>query len=107
MGKVVIYGASDDCIEVEGDIREEWYSYGVEATAWVDALVFSDGSVVQVEYDRHGVWRAGLRRMGSALATRDIAPNDDEDNYSDRLTLSQDEPFAWVVRCRIEAEDER
>lgn len=106
MGEVVIYGASDDCIEVEGDLRDEWYSYGVEATGWMDALVFSDGSVVGIEYDRHGVWRAGLMRRGTASAARDIAPKDDEDNYSDRFTLRQDEPFAWVVRCRIEKNDD-
>lgn len=103
MGQVVVWGASDDCIEIEGDVREEFYAAAKDA--WFDGLVFSTGTVVEVEYDHNGVWRVGSVRPGGATITREYAPKDDEDNYSDRLTIVSDEPIEWVLHCLLQRED--
>ena len=86
-----IYGASDDLIEVDGDVREEFNVFGEDDSY----LGFSNGVVLRVTYDRDGIWRirpmAGLSRVTVAMA-----PTDDEDNYSDRAVIG--EAVTWVVR---------
>jgi hypothetical protein len=103
MPEVTIYGASDDLIEVEGDIREEYYAR--DAGDMANAVVFPDGSVVAIEYTPAGVWRIGLERQGAGTTVEHVrAPEDDDDNYSDRVTLKSDQPFRWAVHCLVEVE---
>ena len=52
---IKIYGASDDLIEIEGDITEEFNVYLQGDQSKV--LAFSDGTVVRVAYDKDGIWR--------------------------------------------------
>lgn len=52
-----ITGFSDDLIEIEGDINEEF-----TAPAWKDdlesgVLTCSDGTALRFEYDKGGLWR--------------------------------------------------
>ena len=61
---IKVYGASDDLIEVEGDIREEF-------TALFDChdnvggiLAFSEGTIVRIVYDIDGIWRITPIRYG-------------------------------------------
>lgn len=85
---VTVYGASDDLIEVEGDIREEF--------EWLDSdsafLGFSNGVVLRVTF--RSVWRiepvTGVDRVQVVQC-----PEGDEDNYSDRATVTGD--VTWVV----------
>lgn len=48
-----VYGASDDLIEIDGDIYEEFGRYNSEG----DYLAFSDGTVLYMVYDGDGIWR--------------------------------------------------
>jgi hypothetical protein len=48
-----LYGASDDLIELHGDLYEEFDRYDSEG----DYLAFSDGTVVFMYYDDNGIWR--------------------------------------------------
>jgi hypothetical protein len=50
---VTIYGASDDLIEVEGSIEEE---FNVDSDR-PHHLAFPEGSVLKVVYDEDGIWR--------------------------------------------------
>ena len=94
---VTIYGSSDDLIEVEGDITEE-FSYPLSAEEGNGALlVFSEGTVLRVRYDDNGVWRINVVTTGTNFVGHVQAPEDDEDNYSDRVTLSGPSPLRWVV----------
>lgn len=87
---ITIYGASDDLIEVEGDIRGEFYA--IEEGAHI--LAFSDGTVLAVEYDRQGMWR--IRRLAAGAASYKLTEATDADSdYSDKAEL--DGPIAWVV----------
>ncbi len=86
---LTVYGASDDLIEVEGDIREEFPATGED-----DLLALSNGVVLHVTYTDHGIWRIAPLAGGSRV-TIDFAPTDDEDNYTDRATIT--ERVSWVV----------
>lgn len=85
---VTVYGASDDLIEVEGDIREEF--------SWLDSdsayLAFSNGVVLRVTFGN--VWRIAPV-AGADLVKVVQCPENDEDNYTDRATVEG--AVSWVV----------
>lgn len=91
MAKVVIYGASDDLIEVEGDINAELCD-----TNGKQCVVFSDGTVIQVRYTDLGTWSLSLVNMGTKCITK-WTPNEGSDSrlYSDRMEVEGD--FEWLV----------
>lgn len=89
---VTIYGASDDLIEVEGDIREEFSPYQEHGEESRKYLAFSNGTVISILFSSDGVWRITPVR-GSAAITQ--ADGDDEDNYSDVAEIEGD--INWVV----------
>ena len=91
MKTVTVYGASDDLIEIEGDIRDE-ISPNDEHPA---KLAFSDGTVLSVKYDDDGCWRVNRVAEGSAKMEKVEAEGPDTDNYTDRVTLTGD--IKWVV----------
>jgi hypothetical protein len=90
MKKVTIYGASDDLIEVEGSIREEFNPSCDEPSY----LGFSDGTVLEVQYGASGFWRINRLFKGSADCQKEDATDEDTD-YSDKVTLTGD--VDWVV----------
>lgn len=87
---VTVYGASDDLIEVEGNVREEF--------PWIESdpayLGFSNGVVLRVGYSDSGVWRIAPVAGGGVVQVEQCS-EDDDDNYSDRATVLGD--VAWVV----------
>jgi hypothetical protein len=83
-----IYGASDDLIEVEGDIREEFY-----AVDGPNYLAFSNGTLLSVVYDDDGMWRI---RCLSGAASVTLA-DDPDTNYSDRADVPGD--LLWVAQA--------
>ena len=92
---ITVYGASDDLIEVEGDLSEEWSPLSDGASDDGGLLAFSDGTVLRVAYTDDGVWRVTPLSRGSATMTKTEAVDADDDNYSDRVTLDGD--IRWVV----------
>lgn len=79
--KVTIYGASDDLVEVEGDLSNEFNGDDV-------TLIFGDGTHVRAEYGRSGLWRLNRTQAGSAAYEHVFTATDsDSDAYSDRVTL--------------------
>jgi hypothetical protein len=95
---VKIYGSSDDLIEVEGDIREEFYAATLnDQEDEGGILAFSNGVVLRILYTNDGIWRiAPVSIVGdSKLVQIDQAPEDDEDNYTDVATVYGD--LKWVV----------
>jgi hypothetical protein len=89
---ITIYGASDDLIEVEGDIREEfnWIPDGDETRL----IAVSDGTLLRVRYDDDGIWR--LSRVASGSAKFQKIEGDAEKDTPDRVTLSG-VGIKWVV----------
>ena len=88
---IEVYGSSDDLVEIEGDIREEFSLLGDEG----GYLAFSNGVVLSVEYGHGGVWRIAPMSAPDDRVSIVQAPADDDDNYSDRATVRGD--VFWVV----------
>lgn len=92
MAETVIYGASDDLIEVEGGLSEEFSAYDADGSPRY--LAFSDGTVLRITYGERGCWE--IRREFEGTAGYHHQPHDNDDTrYSDRVTLSGD--LKWVV----------
>lgn len=87
---LTVYGASDDLIEIEGDISEE-FQYLDSG----DLLAFSDGTILDIEY-RRGIWRIVPVYRGRAALLINPAVEGDDDHYSDRVTLNG-VTVDWVV----------
>lgn len=92
MTEITVYGASDDLIEVDGAIVEEFNPRSNDPVL----LAFSDGTVLRIQYSDTGVWRIQpvVCGRGTDLVIEQ-APEDDDANYSDRATLRAD--IEWVV----------
>ena len=89
----IIYGASDDLIEIEGDdIREEFNVYLDRDEAIF--IAFSDGTVLRATYDKDGIWRLH-RLVGGALKFKK-QEGDVIKNTMDKITLSGTK-IDWVV----------
>ena len=88
--KITICGASDDLIEIDGDIREEIYAIDEKPTH----LAFSEGTVLSIQYDDDGCWRIHQIKKGSAFIQKAEAEGPDSDNYSDVVTLTGD--ISWI-----------
>ena len=88
---IVVIGASDDLIEVDGDIREEFNVLGNDEGS---ILGFSNGTVLRVRYDDEGVWRI-TPLWHTTVVKIDYASDDTKYTYSDVATI--DEPVDWVV----------
>src|SRR6185503_5646294 len=87
------YGASDDLIEIDGDLNEE-FSYG-DRPGPGDVLAFSDGTLLGIEYTSHGIWRISPLKQGACELSVIQAVGADDDRYSDRAILKGD--IKWVV----------
>lgn len=92
--KVIINGASDDLIEVGGDISEEFAVYGETEDGVL--VAFSNGTVLRVVYAAAGVWRITPVVTGAGSLSIAPAPEGDEENYSDVAALTGVD-IKWVV----------
>lgn len=88
--KLTIYGASDDLIEIEGDLRDEFGYYSDDPAE----IKFSDGTVATIAYgdEVKALWSINVHERGTASFVLTKATNEKTD-YSDRLTV---EGVEWV-----------
>jgi hypothetical protein len=102
MGKLIVYGASDDLVEVEGDGWAEEFGYG-RGDAF---LQVSDGTLLRIAYspDESGCWRITREVAGSAAFSIVSPPEEGPGKqsaglgYSDAVTLDGD--VRWVAYMR-------
>ncbi len=92
---ITIYGASDDLIEIEGDVRKEFSHSSEDAY-----LGCSDGTLLRVAYTEDGTWRITPVHLGSSKYEKKEAVSADSDEYSDRVTLTGE--IKWVVLGQID-----
>lgn len=92
MKSITINGASDDIIELGGDMIEE---FSPEDTEEGGKLAFSDGTVLSVIYDKGGCWRINRLHKGTAGYVKKEADGADTENYSDVVTLRGD--IVWCL----------
>jgi hypothetical protein len=93
MTEITIYGASDDLIEIDGAIREE-FGCVLDVPGESAIIAVSDGTLLRVRYDEDGIWRFTPSVLGSSSIA--IAPGMDDRLHSDRVILRGDN-LTWVV----------
>lgn len=97
---ITLTGHSDDLIEIEGDIREEFDAADGEPRV----VAFSDGTVLRIHY-LDGVWRiTPITALNPAEQRIFQAAENDEDDYSDMAEV--DGTIRWVVigtQCALPA----
>lgn len=97
MDEIIIYGASDDLIEVEStSFRAEEFNVLLDLPNQSVLLAVSDGTVLRVRYDEDGIWRFTPVVVGSASVDIKVCPTDDLKDYTDHVTLTGDD-LRWVV----------
>jgi hypothetical protein len=89
----LVYGSSDDLVEVEGDIREEFNCYDEHDGA---VLVFSTGAVLRIVYDAFGMWRIKALLQGEGVSV--VGATDRDRDYSDKATVAG--LVKWVIYTR-------
>lgn len=95
VAELSVFGVSDDCIEIEGAIREEFYVHDDELGSYV---CFSEGTVLKIIYDEKGLWKITRIRKGLAEMWIDEADDPDSDKYSDVAHFdSNGHGFKWVA----------
>jgi len=98
-----VYGASDDLIEFEGELRGEVGCYGSDEGPdhAIGVLVaFSDGTLLAVRYGKPGlggVWAIAVLRRGEMFERLDICTDEDADPYSDVAHFRPGKLKAWAA----------
>jgi len=92
---VTIYGAGEDLIKVDGDM---YGKFTVDAATSTDGavLALSEGTVLRIRHDDHGVWRITPVFHGGGMLSIKQAPREgDANNHSDRVTVQG--LILWVI----------
>lgn len=98
MSAVTVYGASDDLIEIEGDLSEEFNPDSDDQGTW---LIFGEGTILAIRYDEFGIWRITQPHAGTGSFVKQEALGDEgqrEDGkpaYSDVVEVTGD--LKWVI----------
>ena len=91
MNVTKITGASDDLIELKGQITEEFSHNSYE----VAILAFSDGTLLEVTYDNDGIWR--IKQLAAGSCSFSLKPGIVADDTFDEATLTGD--LKWCVHA--------
>lgn len=75
-----VYGASDDLVEIDGDISEEFSSFDDDRGV---LLVFSDKTKLRATYGNEGIWRIKVERAGPLLLHVDPCEEETKHGHSD------------------------
>ncbi len=87
--KTLITGASDDLIEIKGELEEEFDAYDCEN----GVMAFSDGTLLSVRYDEDGLWRFMVKVKGNLYAGKEEGCVNNDTN--DAVTFNQG--LKWCV----------
>ena len=80
-----VYGASDDLVEVEGDINGEVGCYGTDDNEHGVLIILSDGTLLEVKYGKSdmAIWGITLIKAGDLFDRIEPCSDEDADPYSD------------------------
>ncbi|HEX2868667.1 MAG TPA: hypothetical protein VHO03_16625 [Ignavibacteriales bacterium] len=79
---IKVYGSSDDLVEIEGDIVEEFSHYGDESCL----LAFDNGVILECRYEDDGIWRFRVKSQGNTTVNV-IPPDLTKDEYSETVVI--------------------
>jgi hypothetical protein len=111
MADIIIYGASDDLIEIEGVVRDELnppYGKPAVVTIKVDDIVWAK---VPIEYDSDGVWRiqpTAIYAPVAFVAARGENEGEDEHGcpgYSDKVVIDMGAIETRRINVALEEEN--
>ena len=91
-----VYGRSDDLVEVEGDVREEFTAPYPEERLF---LTFSNGVALSVEYGGVGEWTVSELYSPDDVDV-EVHPTGWEDapvDYTEVAVVEGADPVEWVV----------
>ena len=95
-----IYGASDDLIEFEGDMRGEVGCYGTDDGDHGVLVVVSDGTVLDVQYGKGdmGIWGVQLLRQGDLFDHIEPCTDEDARIHSDVAVFKAGVKWAYAAK---------
>lgn len=95
----IVYGTSDDLIEVDGEIGGEVGCYGTDDAEHGVLLMFSDATVLEVKYGKNdeAIWEVKVLKKGELFVGIDQCDNDDADPYSDVATFKAGLKWAYAA----------
>ncbi len=99
-----VYGASDDLIEVDGDVRGEVSCFGTGDEERGVLLMFSDSTVLEVRYGKNGdaIWEVRLLKQGALFDRIDQCADEDADPHSDVAHFRDGVKWCYAARERWE-----
>ena len=97
-----VYGASDDLIEVEGDIVGEHCDTNLSNKPCF--VILSDGTILSIRYGKEigAIWEITVIRKGWLLIKVDTCIDEDAPRYSD--TAHFDSGIEWAYAANAIAE---
>ena len=80
-----VYGASDDLIEFEGDIKGEVCAPGTDERAKGVLLIFSDGTILEAKYGKGAlaIWVMRVQHEGTLFDKLHLCMDEHAEVYSD------------------------
>lgn len=91
-----IYGASDDLVEVEGDLRDEFYAKNIGKNIEGRTITLSrivggtvEGLDIHVRYERGGVWSVAVSQLDEGIGLPDWGYKITNEDYTAVLELSR------------------
>jgi len=95
-----IYGASDDLIEFDGDVRGEVGFYGKDDGPGC-LLVCSDGTLLEASYGKGGagIWCMSLLKAGKLFERIDQCTDENVDPYSDVALFHPGLSWAYAAKA--------
>lgn len=81
----IVYGCSDDLVEIDGAVRGECGCYGTDDRDKGVLVILSDGTILEVKYGKgdSGIWAVTLLQKGSLFVSIDQCTDEDATPYSD------------------------
>lgn len=96
---IQIYGYSDDLVEVEGDVSDEYSVYDRAAWLRIDDPVDGTSVIITGEYGKHSaVWTFSVEPVGDGVPMMPVKILAHENGYSPLLTIecSANATVRWV-----------
>jgi len=94
-----VYGASDDLIEFDGDVRGEVGCYGTDDRDQGVLVCCSDGTILEVKYGKGGmaVWGILVIKKGSLFVNVEVCMDEDAITYSDVAVFNDGLKWAYAA----------
>ena len=83
--RIKIYGSSDDLIEIEGDVREEFSHFGGDPAY----LHLGTSAVIKCQYTNEGLWRLEVLRIDNAEVVSFKDGNVDDDTNDELVIVGE------------------